>query len=440
VVDAVESAEQLLSGLQGPDLRVAMHVLKERLFAPLLDSVLIQTPPTNQHRPLVVATIKLLQAAIESGSTTMPFEDLMWYLARAVDMVQLVGAICAEHSRSRGAGSVGEGGMLLLQQDDEECAALLRAAAYLIVCGAQWAKDFDFSLTLTGAGATFGDFSSVMATDDEEAGRRAERDRVVSDLSVRGLLTVLEQVNRQTAASLAQQQATGGASAPVLYLHDAELSSIVFRLLRQVATSHTAAFLSVSPEQANFLLQATQFCLDSPDPSVSRNAFAVMEAIAASASSSSPTGTAIGGALEPLLRSFLQSALAALLDGAGYEMATLQAIAYAVFSLMVALGGPAVCLATFGELLQTRYPQLCVENGGRAESGGPNAGVSGGSTGSRLMTQFRSALEHFQHVSAATASSAGGGPGSGTQRRSMRAFLVVIRALSTSIRGARVLS
>jgi hypothetical protein len=180
------------------------------------------------------------------------------------------------------------------------------------------------------------------------------------------------------------------------------------------------------------LLQATQFCLDSPDPAVSRNAFAVMEAIATSAAASAPGGV---GALEPLLQSFLRSALGALLDGAGYDMATLQSIAFALFALMVALGGPAVCLAGFGELLQTRYPQLCVETSGA--TGSSSGGTTGGSTGSRLMAQFRGALEHFEHV-ATTAAAGGAAPG--TQRRTKRAFLVVIRALSTSIRGARVLS
>ena len=279
VVDAVLTLDGIFSSLRMQEQTNLVFAVIAPLFPVVVESLI----HNRVYKQLITAVATLLNTVIVGCGSFLPAQSFFALVDLAATTVGYCGATLRDASQTISQKTQQEA-----SQEEDEVVELLTRAVDLIMSVATWGL--------------------LELVDDGNDG--ITRENCVSNFVVRGLLTVLSLVNSSM-------------------LGIPTLRNAVFNLLREVAATYTANFLSVSPAEAGHLLQATEFAVLSQVPDLNRSAYKVMESIATHCRNTQ---------IElPLLTSFIQSILAAFSTGQCHP-STVPGLANALFALVSVCG------------------------------------------------------------------------------------------------------
>lgn len=340
VADTVESISAFLANAKNAhQLGALVGTIQPYLAAIVARVTNFQiTPPHQQNHELLSGLLELFLNGIEVCSFNMPNEVIAFMLQSSVELIEVIGRVIrysCEHILPRFSNN-----HEARQREEQAHLKMLKSAAALILCAAQWGNLYFPSFLISlGGGYSNNNQQQQQQLDSQqqqEQNKAAEdeRERMVGTLCTSGLILVLRE---SRATDLIEAR---------------ELSTIVFRVMKEIARQHTRYFLGASSEDAAIMLDATHWALQSADPELNEYGFAIIEAIAITPGAQNN--------MSVLLKNFLDACINAIVSGSAFEPSVQTALANALFALGVCLGVDALCASFMNAVGRT---QLLAQEG-----------------------------------------------------------------------------
>ena len=358
MADSVSSVAYLLANAQHQHHLGTLVDFAQPYLVSVVDCV-IKTPPNQQNVELLASLLDVFMNGIDTCSFSLSTQVISWMLHSSVSIIDMVGNV-VRFSVEQIVPNLASNSPQK-EREEQNQLKLLKASAALILLAAQW--------------------GSMNISEFNETGSSDERERVVGQLCVDGMLLVLREARHTDLIEVP------------------ELNSIVFRLVKEVAQTHTHFFLGVGQEHATTLLDATHWALCSADPTLINCGFAIVEALTLAPNSADR--------MRRLLQRFLTICIQAVINGTGADPQIQMSLSNAVFALGNVLGRDDLC-SFFAEAV-SQHPLLSKDGVGR---------------NNRYVRVFAEAM--FNEVQW------------GMDRKRRRMFAPILRRITMVIKGANI--